>query len=281
MGDNFPSPLLASGLRLGRTYRTVGAAQVGCGWLDKTGWTRDIAWGVSQTYALVICLRGRGIYRDHRRRELPISAGIVFHRPTDRHHATTIEPGSGWIEAYIQFDPDLAATLHRHGCLGDGAVVHPATVDAAWLGDLIAAQRDLQRGTESDLGGVLGRLIALAAAACVRRPPAPASVHAAAIAAACTALAGGGRADALAGIAAEAGISPDRLRRIFRAATGLSPVAWRLRRSMDHAKGLLLEPGATVAGVAARLGYADAAAFSHAFRRTVGRSPAAWRRRAG
>lgn len=45
---------------------------------------------------------------------------------------------------------------------------------------------------------------------------------------------------------------------------------------MDVAADLLTEPGATVASVARRVGYADAFSFSAAFKRERGASPSSY-----
>jgi AraC-like DNA-binding protein len=47
---------------------------------------------------------------------------------------------------------------------------------------------------------------------------------------------------------------------------------------MQAAARLLLETRATVASIALDVGYESEAAFSRAFRRLVGKPPAAWRR---
>ena len=47
----------------------------------------------------------------------------------------------------------------------------------------------------------------------------------------------------------------------------------------DTARGLLKDSGASLADIALKLGYADATAFTRAFRRWSGTSPAAWRRK--
>lgn len=72
-----------------------------------------------------------------------------------------------------------------------------------------------------------------------------------------------------------AGLSPDRLSRLFRARYGLPPTAYRLQRQMLWARQLLLQPGTSVADVAAELGYADAFVFSRQYRRVMGRPPSA------
>ena len=84
----------------------------------------------------------------------------------------------------------------------------------------------------------------------------------------------------VAGLAREVAMSRSRFAARFTALVGRPPLGyladWRMRR----AEGWLAEQGATVGEVAARLGYRSEAAFSHAFRRRVGASPGAVRRRA-
>ena len=53
--------------------------------------------------------------------------------------------------------------------------------------------------------------------------------------------------------------------------------AYARRRRDERAEELLAGGGATVAEVAARLGYPSAAAFSQAFRASHGMSPSDWR----
>lgn len=85
----------------------------------------------------------------------------------------------------------------------------------------------------------------------------------------------------VAGLAGEVAMSRSRFAARFTDLVGRPPLGyladWRMRR----AEGWLADEGATVGEVAARLGYRSEAAFSHAFRRRVGSSPGALRRRAG
>lgn len=75
------------------------------------------------------------------------------------------------------------------------------------------------------------------------------------------------------------GMSPRHLARRFHATWGMTPAAYHARARMQHARTLLDQQGAPLARIAAALGYADAFAFSKAFKRAVGVSPDAWRRR--
>ncbi|HEY0780164.1 MAG TPA: AraC family transcriptional regulator [Gemmatirosa sp.] len=85
----------------------------------------------------------------------------------------------------------------------------------------------------------------------------------------------------VAGLAREVAMSRSRFAARFTTLVGRPPLGyladWRMRR----AEGWLADEGATVGEVAVRLGYRSEAAFSHAFRRRVGSSPGALRRRSG
>lgn len=78
--------------------------------------------------------------------------------------------------------------------------------------------------------------------------------------------------------AAELGVGRERLTRAMRAALGEAPAAWLRRRRLDQARQLLAAPEATVAAVAARVGYASVAQFVRAYRARYGRTPGAARR---
>lgn len=85
----------------------------------------------------------------------------------------------------------------------------------------------------------------------------------------------------VADIAAEAGVSPSQLHRLFRAAFGVTPRAWLRAERINSAKALLIAPGAPVAAVAEAVGYADPFHFSRDFKALTGRSPRAFRQTGG
>ena len=67
--------------------------------------------------------------------------------------------------------------------------------------------------------------------------------------------------------------------RQFRIRTGESPMGYLLRTRIERAKDVLRkDDGATVAGIAAMLGFADQSHFTRTFRRFVGTSPTDYRR---
>lgn len=65
--------------------------------------------------------------------------------------------------------------------------------------------------------------------------------------------------------------------RVFRAVTGVSPVEYRNRIRIEHAKELLLESTLSVSEIGAEVGYASPAYFCDAFKKAVGVSPSRYR----
>ncbi|WP_294331604.1 helix-turn-helix domain-containing protein [uncultured Sphingomonas sp.] len=84
----------------------------------------------------------------------------------------------------------------------------------------------------------------------------------------------------LTALAREAGGSIRTLQRAFPRETGLTLEAWRQKARLLHAAGLLGD-GASVTSTALDSGYDSVAAFSTAFRRQFGTSPARYRRGEG
>ena len=72
-------------------------------------------------------------------------------------------------------------------------------------------------------------------------------------------------------------VSADHGSRLFRRATGLSPLEYYQRRRIHHACVRLLDSEHTITRVALELGFADAAHFSRLFRKYAGLTPRAYR----
>jgi AraC family transcriptional regulator len=83
----------------------------------------------------------------------------------------------------------------------------------------------------------------------------------------------------LAALASDAGLSRFHFCRAFKESTGLSPHGWLRRHRLEQAMNMLRDTDASVAAVAAELGYASQTAFTAAFRRLTGETPSDWRRR--
>jgi AraC-like DNA-binding protein len=82
-------------------------------------------------------------------------------------------------------------------------------------------------------------------------------------------------------LAARVGISRSRLVERFAETVGEPPMLYLTRWRMQLASQLLIEGADKVAVVAEQVGYCSESAFSRAFKRHVGVSPASWRRHPG
>ncbi|MFC5422864.1 helix-turn-helix transcriptional regulator [Bosea eneae] len=79
-------------------------------------------------------------------------------------------------------------------------------------------------------------------------------------------------------LAALVGLSPNHFCTAFRVSMGEPPHHWLVRRRIDRARGMLVDPRFTVTEVALACGFSSSANFATTFRKHVGASPSAWRR---
>jgi AraC-like DNA-binding protein len=80
-------------------------------------------------------------------------------------------------------------------------------------------------------------------------------------------------------LAKQAGLSRSVLAERFSQFVGIPPMQYLAKWRMQIAAELLSGGNTNVAGIAARVGYQSEAAFSRAFKKTIGVAPSAWRRR--
>jgi AraC family transcriptional regulator len=79
-------------------------------------------------------------------------------------------------------------------------------------------------------------------------------------------------------LAREAGVSRFHFARQFRLSTGESPMEYLRRVRIERSKSILQTRDATIAEVAARLGFSDQSHFTRIFGRLVGVSPGSFAR---
>jgi AraC family transcriptional regulator len=79
-------------------------------------------------------------------------------------------------------------------------------------------------------------------------------------------------------LAAIADLSAKHFARAFRQSTGMPPHRWLIERRIDRAKALLVNDGLNLADIALACGFADQSHFTAAFRKSVGTTPASFRR---
>jgi AraC family transcriptional regulator len=79
-------------------------------------------------------------------------------------------------------------------------------------------------------------------------------------------------------LAAAAGLSRMYFARQFRAATGLRPHDYVLRKRIERAQRLLTETSDSLVDIALGVGFQTQAHFTTVFKRIVGNTPCQWRR---
>ncbi len=82
-------------------------------------------------------------------------------------------------------------------------------------------------------------------------------------------------------LARRCGFSESQFRRVFRRTMGVLPVQYQRQLRMERACELLRQTDATVAAVAAAVGYAETAFFAHSFKQLIGVSPGRYRAHSG
>jgi AraC family transcriptional regulator len=90
--------------------------------------------------------------------------------------------------------------------------------------------------------------------------------------------AGGGHRLSTAQLASAVNLSESWFSLVFKNTTGLTSYQWQLGKRVDQARLLLSESDLSVADIADRLGFADQAHLTRAFRQLTGETPASWRR---
>jgi AraC family transcriptional regulator len=82
----------------------------------------------------------------------------------------------------------------------------------------------------------------------------------------------------LCGLAAVAGLSPRYFAVAFRRSTGVTPHQFVLQQRVAEARRRLTQRDASIAEVAAELGFASQSHFTDVFRRMVGTTPTGYRK---
>lgn len=222
-------------------------------------------------WLLLGCHAGNGWFGDARGLRHPWPAGQVVLLAPGQPHAYG-EADRAWLEWWLLFDGPAA------GELAADARPLPAPPAYAAIAPAVVAAGDRLTGGDAAAGA---RLVALLVEALALRRPTAGPVAAPALAALRAELVEDpGRAWNLQLLACRHGLGYDAMRRGFRQAYGLAPLAF-LRRERINASCRLLLEGASVADAAQATGFADPFFFSRTFRRLIGLSPRAFVRQAG
>jgi AraC family transcriptional regulator, L-rhamnose operon transcriptional activator RhaR len=189
---------------------------------------------------------------------------------------TAVDPVMGRLLWSAPFEGDRTGILHLH-------LPPPLLATAQEQLSALAAERDAR--DPGRRAAALGRLLIVAgtlAGALAARGPEDvtgSAAHPVVQRAIAILLEDPARDWPLPALAAEVGIAPAYLVRLFSAATGMPPRAWLIRHRLELASGLLLRGDLPVAEIGAQVGWADANLFARRFRSQYGCSASTWRAR--
>jgi AraC-like DNA-binding protein len=228
-----------------------------------------------EAHAVVYLTAGSGWYHDPRCGRQAVRAGdLLLLFPGQEHSYGPDQPGD-WSEYWLMFSGPLYRALEHAGLLDHARPVWHPGLSAHFLAEFSALHVAFQAPLREPavLAAQVHLLLAHLARADVNaRGPQPAWLIAS-----CAALARDLHVPPdLSRIARQAGMSYERFRKAFAAATGMPPLRWRLHRRMDQAKHLLMA-GMAIPAIADELGFCDAFFFSRQFRLVTGTTPAAFR----
>jgi len=271
-----PAALCASHV----AYRTIGAdGLLACGFMVKPAGF-DARDDRRPSYSAVLCLRGRGWYQAGSGPRQAITPGTLFQRFAKTPHTLHIEADPPWAECWVHLDARIAAMLVGLGVIDPLQPVRERGLDLPLIRELWRATDALAAAPDRDLPAQLVRLQGLLLSLLGRPHDALADLPELDVDRACRLLAEDPTTD-LRLVARELGLGYEVFRKHFRATTGQSPGAYRLRRRLERARAELLTTRKTVAEIARDLGYANPFTFTALFRRHVGCAPAIWRKQGG
>lgn len=261
-------------------YRTIGAnGLIACGFMIKPAGF-DARADRRTAYSAVLCLRGRGWYQGESGSRHQIAPGMLLQRFAQTPHTLYIDPDPPWAECWVHLDARIATMLTSMGILDPLHPVRERGLDLPLIRELWRATSALAAAPDRDLPAQLVRLQGLLLSLLGQPPESPAELPQLDADRACRLLAEDPTTD-LNLVARELGLGYEVFRKRFRAATGQSPGAYRLRRRLERARAELLTTHKPIAEIARELGYANPFTFTALFRRHVGCAPAHWRKQGG
>ena len=227
---------------------------------------------------VLFCLSGSGVVESGARR-FEVQASELVWIANETPHAHAANESSPWTLLWFRFDgPNTSAVRTR--LFGDGlprVKIGDGPGMAAWFERLFGALRRRERNLDFRLNQLLSEFFLFVDHA-LAAPGSPETRDpiSAVVAAVRDDI---GRAWTVEDIAELARLSPSQTRRLFQKHLRESPRRWLIRERLIAAQSLMLRDGSPIAGVAEACGFCDVYHFSREFKRVVGVSPAAWRRK--
>ncbi len=264
-------------------YRTVGSAppfaMLGCGFMLKPGLQIDTLDSLAGHFSLVYVLRGTGRYRDAHGREWKLEPGMCFQRFPRHRHSLIIDRESNWAECFIALDPSTQEAISRFGTPDLRKPVLRPNLLAELVSRFDRFLAKLKLSEEQELPGMFAQALELMAdIARLDAGHTKVDEDERLVEAARRVLGRnlGSRAPVTV-LLRDIDAGHERLRKLFKVRTGMSPITYRLRCRVDAARSMLEDRSMPIKEVANALGYPTPYAFSAQFRKITGIPPTQFR----
>lgn len=230
-------------------------------------------------FRLLYLLQGKGHYSDATHKDADLGPGSFLLRIP--HHPHTIErfADEPWIEYALVLPEALYLQLRDLGMIPEHPLLYDWPVTEGIRNRLAALFDQVDHVTPGKSVSLLHEIHTLFLTATQSpengRPnqPMPESIQRA------MAILGDdlSAAPSMPEVAKQVGMGYHAFRKAFVVYTGISPKDYRIRRVIEKAQGLLMEPDLGLKDIAYELGYPDPHTFSKQFKRVTGQSPSAFR----
>ena len=237
----------------------------------------------SPTHLLIACLRGRGMFRTPTE-ERQVKPGDLVWLRANQPHAYGAQAGEPWTIGWVHFLGEEALHWRKHIGFGDdnSSLLNQVTAEGITALKLEQIYLSLEHGysvPELISTTILLRGAFDVAARAVRQGGAATRSAAERISAVREHLRENlAHAHRLDELAVAAGLSVPHFCALFRRQTGYAPIDFLIRQRIQRACKLLDTTDASIAAIAAEVGYEDAYYFTRCFRRIVGCPPRSYRR---
>lgn len=233
-------------------------------------------------YALVILLRGSGVYRDARGRKMPLRSGHAIHVFPELAHAYGPSiPGAEWNEIYIVFEGPVFSILRDCSLLSADQPISRLRSTSQTFERLKRIFELPCPGSESHATRAMGEFLALLFDISTQPDTSAATAGDETIRTAMGLLATPQEERWLSAgqVAAQVGLTWETFRKRFKQSIGLPPARYQMQKKIERACAALYQGPSSLKQLAADLGFFDEFHFSKAFKQVVGQPPSTYRRR--
>ena len=232
-------------------------------------------------YALVVLLKGTGVYRDARGREIPLQGGHAIHVFPELAHAYgPSTPEAEWNEIYVVYEGPIFSTLRDYSLLSAEQPISRLQDTSQTFERLKGIFEQPQPGAERQAARAVGEFLALLfdISAYPDATSTTAEDEAMRTAMGLLATPQDERWLSAVEVAMRVGMTYETFRKRFRRSVGLPPARYQMQKKIERACASLYQGPPSLKQLAAELGFFDEFHFSKAFRQVIGQPPSAYRK---